>query len=143
MPVAPSGILPVRAGAVWSTAGASKLSYTMGEALKSSGGEDNSEISKANLDALAHELEDLRQGATAQDVSPKAQARQLQVPLSIQHAQGDRSTPVTNSLELAGRLYVAGRSYQLKVHAADDHLFAGEMFKAAVARDIQWFQRHR
>ena len=56
---------------------------------------------------------------------------------------GDGSTPVTNSLELAGRLYLAGKNYQLKVYAADGHLFAGEAFIAAVARDIQWFQRHR
>jgi dipeptidyl aminopeptidase/acylaminoacyl peptidase len=133
----------VRAGAVWSSAGTSKISYIMGEALKSSDGEDSSELSKATMDALAHELQDLTRGVTEKNVSPKAQASQLQVPLSIQHSRDDRSTPVTNSLELAGRLYIAGRSYQLKVHPGDEHLFAGEMFTAAVARDIQWFQRHR
>jgi dipeptidyl aminopeptidase/acylaminoacyl peptidase len=96
----------VRAGAIWSTSGVSKLSSTADEALKT-------------------------------------QATQLQVPLSIQHAQDDRSAPVESSLELADRLDVAGKTYQLKVHAGDDHLFTGEMFKAAVARDNQWFQRQR
>ena len=133
----------VKAGAVWSTAGASKLSYTMKQALISSGGEDSSSSSKAAVDALTHELADLGQGVTEQDVSPMTQATKLQVPLSIQHDRDDRSAPVANSLELAGRLYVAGRSYQLKVYAGEEHLFTGEMFKAAVARDIQWFQRHR
>ena len=114
----------VRAGAVWSTAGVS-------------------DHPKAAMDALAQELAELGQGLTIVDVSPIAQTGQLQVPLSIQHSMGDRSTPVTNSLGLAGRLYLAGKNYQLKVYATDDHLFAGEAFIAAVARDIQWFQRHR
>ena len=133
----------VRAGAVWSTAGVSKLPYMMGEMLKTSGGEDSSGHPKAAMDALAQELAELGQGVTIYDVSPIAQTGQLQVPLSIQHSMDDRSTPVTNSLELAGRLYLAGKNYQLKVYAADGHLFADEAFIAAVARDIQWFQRHR
>jgi dipeptidyl aminopeptidase/acylaminoacyl peptidase len=133
----------VRAGAVWSTAGVSRLPYMMAEMLKTSGGEDSSDQPKAAMDALAQELAELGQGVTIVDVSPIAQTGQLQVPLSIQHSMSDGSVPVTNSLGLAGRLYLAGSKYQLKVYATDDHLFAGEAFIAAVARDIQWFQRHR
>jgi len=133
----------VRAGAVWSTAGVSKFSYMMGEVLKTSGGEDNSDQPKAAMDVLTKELAELGHGVTIQDISPIAQTGQLQVPLSIQHSMGDRSAPVTNSLGLAGGLYLAGKIYQLKVYAEDDHLFAGEAFEEAVARDIQWFQRHR
>jgi dipeptidyl aminopeptidase/acylaminoacyl peptidase len=133
----------VRAGAVWSTTGINKLSSLMGGLVKSSGGEDGSDQPKVPMDALALELAELGQGVTVRDVSPMTQTGQLKVPLSIQHSQGDRSVPVTNSLGLAARLYLEDKIYQLKVYEADDHLFAGEAFVTAVEREIQWFRRHR
>ena len=133
----------VKAGAVWSTAVTAKLSYIMGEALKASGGVDSIEISKIAMDSLARELGDLGPDVTLEDLSPIDHAARLQVPLSIQHSLDDRSTPVASSLELAGRLYAAGKQYQLKVYSADDHLFTGDDFAAAVARDIAWFHRYR
>ena len=133
----------VKAGAVWSTAVTAKLSYIMGEALGASGGVDSIEISKIAMDSLARELGDLGPDVTLEDLSPMDHAARLQVPLSIQHSRDDRSAPVASSLELAGRLYFAGKHYQLKVYSAEDHLFTGDDFAAAVARDIAWFHRYR
>jgi dipeptidyl aminopeptidase/acylaminoacyl peptidase len=133
----------VKAGAVWSTSAADKLSQFMGEALKASGGVDSSAHSKAAMDSLVRELKALGPGVTLEDLAPIARAAQLQAPLSIQHALGDQSATVTSSLELAGRLYTEGRRYQLKVYSANDHLFSGDNFTAAVARDIAWFERYR
>ena len=133
----------VRAGSVWSTAGSDKHAQLMALTMKAANGEDNSESTKALLNALASELDDLATGTTADQLSGISQAASIRTPLSIQHSLGDQTTPVTSSLELAARLYLADRVYQLKVVPGEDHLFTGEALSAAVARDVQWFRRHR
>lgn len=133
----------VRAGSVWSTAGSDKLAQLMAIMLKAANGEDNSDSAKVLLKSLASELDDLAPGTTADQLSAISQAASIRAPLSIQHSLADQTTPVTSSLELAGRLYLADGVYQLKVVPGEDHLFTGETFSAAVARDVQWFRHHR
>jgi len=81
--------------------------------------------------------------ATFEETSVSSQAALLLAPVSIQHSLEDQSTPASNSLQLADRLKLAGAGYQLKVHSGSEHLFTDKDFSAAVARDVQWFQRHR
>ncbi|MEP5568404.1 MAG: alpha/beta fold hydrolase [Halioglobus sp.] len=133
----------VRAGSVWSTAGSDKHAQLMAITLKAVNGEDNNESTKALLNALASELNDLAPGTTADQLSAISQAALIRTPLSIQHSFEDQATPVSSSLELAARLYLADGVYQLNVVPGEEHLFIGEAFSAAVARDVQWFQRHR
>ncbi len=133
----------VRAGSVWSMAGSDKHAQLMAITLKAANAEDNSESNKVSLNALQSELNDLDPGTTADQLSAISQAASISSPLSIQHSLGDQATPVANALELAARLYLAGGGYQLKIIPGEDHLFTGEAFSAAVARDVQWFRRHR
>ncbi len=133
----------VRAGSVWSTSGRGGLAHLMGRELADLSGEDGDEVTKPTLDGLKHELDTLQQGARLDDLNPIAQATGIMTPLSIQHSAGDASTPATASLELAARRYLADKVYQLKIYPGSDHLFTGQQFERAVARELAWFQRHR
>ena len=115
----------------------------MGRELADLSGEDGDEVTKPTLDGLKHELDTLQQGARLDDLNPIAQATGIMTPLSIQHSAGDASTPATASLELAARRYLADKVYQLKIYPGSDHLFTGQQFERAVARELAWFQRHR
>ena len=88
----------------------------------------------------SHREASRKQAAAAAVTEP---VPQLKAPLSIQHAKGDGSTGVNSSLELAARLYMAGREYRLFIYDSDDHLFSGDDFEQAVERDVQWFTSHR
>lgn len=67
----------------------------------------------------------------------------LLIPVSIQHSEGDSSTSVAISRELAAQIDKAGGKYQIKIYSGEDHLFTGQDFENAVARDVAWFERHR
>ena len=77
------------------------------------------------------------------ELSPFKRLEELQVPLSIQHSEGDAATKVANSRELATRLQSVGAAYQLNIFPSDEHLFADEDFVEAIARDLAWFRRYR
>ncbi|KAA1189122.1 alpha/beta fold hydrolase [Pseudohalioglobus sediminis] len=130
----------VRAGAVWSTTAGGGLDYLMQMSLQASAGEDAGTRAKPALDQLAAELENI---GNREVLRPIDGAGNLRVPLSIQHAAEDPTTPVAASLRLAAQLYLAGRDYQLMVYPGGDHLFTGEQFATAVARDLAWFERFR
>lgn len=132
----------VRAGSVWSTSGADGLAYLMRRELGALG-EDHARLGKPALDDLKNELDALGDGTDASDLSPLRHAGRIVAPLSIQHAAEDASTPAAASLDLAARMYLARRIYQLKIYPGSDHLFTGDQFEQAVARDLAWFQRHR
>lgn len=133
----------VKAGAVWSTSGGGGLAYLMGRELAERSGEDHAGVSKPVLDGLMHELQELGQGVAADDVYPLNNADKIEAPISIQHAAGDTSTPAAASMDLAARLYLASKDYQLKIYPGSDHLFSGEQFSRAMERDIAWFEAHR
>ena len=45
-------------------------------------------------------------------------------------------------MDLAARMYLSGKVYQLKIYPGSDHLFTGEQFAEALERDIAWFRAH-
>ena len=63
------------------------------------------------------------------------------VPLLVQHARGDRSTPSSGSAAIVHDLQARGITARLELYEGDDHLFAGQDFERAVARDLAWFAR--
>jgi dienelactone hydrolase len=132
----------VRAASIWSTSGGNGLAFMLDKEIQANALVDSASVAKPALDQLRQELESLGGAGQLQDVYPLAWLAQLNVPLSIQHASGDLSTPVQNSLEIAARLYIANKDYQLKLYPGEDHLFNGADFDAAVQRDLAWFQQH-
>ncbi|MEH6909391.1 MAG: alpha/beta fold hydrolase [Oceanicoccus sp.] len=67
----------------------------------------------------------------------------LDVPLLIQHGEGDESTDVVYSTTLAGILEFRGKEHQLVIVDTNEHLFEGKHFDDAIERDINWFSSHR
>jgi dipeptidyl aminopeptidase/acylaminoacyl peptidase len=134
----------IRAASVWSSgSGEHMLSFWMDMSIKELGNTDNSGTVKPPLDRLARELAQLGPDKSLEDLSIGEHLAGLEVPLAIQHAKGDATTDVNGSLELAARLYLAGREYQLFLYDSDEHLFSGDDFDQAVERDLQWFESHR
>ena len=133
----------VKAGALWSSSGAGGLATLMGKEMADGLVEDHSGVSKPMLDDLRRELQELGPGLALQDMDPLFNASAIAAPISIQHAAGDASTSAAASMDLAARLYLAGKNYQLKIYPGSDHLFTGENFATAVERDIAWFRAHR
>ena len=131
----------VRAASVWSTSGERPVAWMMRMELQEAENAGDSGAAKPMLDQLHGELVQL--AVSLDDLSTWSYIAELQVPLSIQHSKGDGSTGVNGSLELAGRLYMARREYQLFLYDSEDHLFTGDDFEQAVERDLQWFAQHR
>lgn len=63
------------------------------------------------------------------------------VPLLVQHARGDRTTPAAGSEAIVRALREQGATVKLELYDSNDHLFAGDQFREAVARDVAWFAR--
>jgi dipeptidyl aminopeptidase/acylaminoacyl peptidase len=133
----------IRAASVWSGSAERHLSYMMAREMKDARGKDALDIDKPGLNALAQELGQSGRAVSLEELSARKYIDELQVPLAIHHSSGDGSTGANGSLELAARLYMAGRKYQLFVYESDDHLFSGKDFELAVERDLRWFENHR
>lgn len=67
----------------------------------------------------------------------------LELPVLIQHARGDQTTPARSSEAIARELRSGGATVELQLYDGDDHLFSGEQFRQAVALDLAWFARWR
>tara|TARA_R110002110_G_scaffold413729_1_gene641597 strand:+ start:85705 stop:86712 length:1008 start_codon:yes stop_codon:yes gene_type:complete len=128
------------AAAIWSTSAGRYLPWLLDESLTEGEMQDDSSVQKPALDALATTLVE---AGGIDSLSPLTGISRLQVPLSIAHAADDEVTRVENSLEIAARLYLSAKHYQLRIYASDDHLFEGSDLDAAVARDMAWFNQHR
>ncbi len=61
------------------------------------------------------------------------------VPLLVQHARGDKTTSVTGSEVIVRELQGLGATVKFELYDSADHLFTGDQFRAAVARDLAWF----
>ncbi len=66
----------------------------------------------------------------------------LQVPLLIQHGKDDPATSAKDSQSLAAILEFREKKHQLVIVDTALHLFAGDDFDQAIARDIAWFTSH-
>jgi dipeptidyl aminopeptidase/acylaminoacyl peptidase len=134
----------IRAASVWSGgSGEHMLSFWMYMSMRESGKTDNNGTVKPPLDRLARELAQLGPDMSLDDLSVGERLAGLQVPLAIQHAKGDATADANGSLELAARLYMGKREYQLFLYDSDDHLFSGDDFDRAIRRDLEWFGSHR
>ena len=67
---------------------------------------------------------------------------ELQVPLMIQHARGDRSVPYAWSESLASKLFELEKPFEFHSYQSNNHLFEEENFNLAVKRDIQFFRKY-
>lgn len=67
----------------------------------------------------------------------------LQVPLHIQHGQGDESTSADNSKSLAAILNDQQKPYRLRIVETEKHLFASDNFEQAVEQDLLWFRQYQ
>jgi pimeloyl-ACP methyl ester carboxylesterase len=67
---------------------------------------------------------------------------ELQVPLMVQHARGDQTTPVENGEGIAQELVNLRKPSALHLYNSEDHLLSGADFAQAVQRDLQWFAAH-
>jgi dipeptidyl aminopeptidase/acylaminoacyl peptidase len=132
----------IQAASVWSGSGERPLGYVMAREMKDSGGNDSLDVAKPGLDKLERELAQLGPDLSLEDLSARKHIDELKVPLSIHHSRGDGSIGATGSMELAARLYMAGREYQLFIYDSDDHLFSGSEFEQAVEHDLAWFRAH-
>ena len=131
----------VQAASIWSTAGGQYLPAMLLRELMVADGADDISRYKSGFSDLRSELAQEGDDVRLEQVTPAQFLRGLEVPLSIQHSAGDRTTFVTGSLSVAAALYQSNKTYQLKVYPAQEHLFAGEDFEAAVERDVAWFNR--
>lgn len=133
----------IRAASVWSGSSERLQVSLLVRDLGKSGGNDTLDIEKPGLDELTQELALLGGEVSYEDLTARKHIGELRVPLVIHHSRGDGSTPANGSLDLAARLYIANREYQLFMYDSNDHLFSGDDFKQAVERDLQWFESHR
>ena len=67
---------------------------------------------------------------------------ELDGPVIVHHAEGDESTPVSNSETLAAELAEAGRLEVLLRYPEADHFFADERREAAADVDARFFLNH-
>ena len=67
---------------------------------------------------------------------------ELEVPLLIQHGEGDQSTREKDSRALAAILSRWQKEHHLIIVDTKEHLFVGEDFERAIQRDIDWFASH-
>ncbi len=79
--------------------------------------------------------------STMQPEVGRGTVARIATPVLLQHARGDRTTPLSGSEHLQALLEGRGATVALEVYPSDEHLFSGEDFAAAVARDLAWFAR--
>ena len=129
----------IRAASIWSSSAEQPLPYLLLRALPEGAVDDTGETRKPTLDGMRRELMDTQGGATLEDLTAQPALARLQVPLAIHHARDDATTPLSGSLAVAARLYMAGLPYGLYLYESDEHLFTGDDLRLAIERDLAWF----
>jgi len=76
-----------------------------------------------------------------EDVDAGPFLAQLQVPLVIQHAVDDRSTPSSASIAIDAALTEAGLPHELHLYEGADHLLTGKDLELALDRNVQFFRQ--
>jgi uncharacterized protein len=91
-------------------------------------------------------LDELRSEVAAASIwssmAVSGDARQLPdtgVPLLVQHARADKTTPAQGSEAIVRALQAQGAAVQLQLYDSEEHLFTGDQFHQAVERDLAWF----
>jgi len=101
---------------------------------------DSSEIDKTVVTRLRGEIAELDGDFDSDSVESRLNLQQLQSPIIIQHAVGDRSAAYKWSEELAKELYMRGKRYEFWSVPGDKHLFSADDMKKAADRDVAFFQ---
>ncbi|MEM6317531.1 MAG: alpha/beta fold hydrolase [Bacteroidota bacterium] len=65
----------------------------------------------------------------------------LETPLIIHHARGDRSVPYQWSESLVAKLYQCQKAFEFYDYDTDNHLFDGENREKVVERDLAFFEK--
>ena len=133
----------IRAASIWSSSSENPLRHLASRELGASVKTDALDIEKPGLDRFMQEMTQIGTELSYDDLTARKFIDELQVPLVIQHSRGDKSTLSQGSLELAGRLYMSNKKYQLFIYDSDAHLFDGDDFQQAVDRNLKWFESHR
>ena len=79
--------------------------------------------------------------ATMEVAGLRDQFSKLDGPVMIQHATGDQSTPISNSVEFAAALRSLAHPVTLHSYDSDSHFFAQPLRDRAAERDAEFFRR--
>jgi len=101
---------------------------------------DSSETDKTVITRLRGRISDLDDEFNSESVEPLNYLENLETPLAIHHAAGDRGAAYKWSEQLAKELYMLGKDYKFWSYPGNHHLFSGEDMQLAVDRDTIYFQ---
>ena len=73
-------------------------------------------------------------------IDPINFVEELSIPVILQHAEADQEVPFLWSERLASKLAAAGIDFEFYAYPTDNHLFKGDNFKLAIARDLVFFR---
>jgi dipeptidyl aminopeptidase/acylaminoacyl peptidase len=133
----------IKAASIWSTSGNDLMADLLKRDLGNAPYADNTVVVKPSQDQLSVELTSLQPQLDMAKLTALYPLAHLQVPLTLQHGVGDKSTDEKNSRGIAAELYRSGKAYQLFIYETDQHLFTEPDFSMAVNRDIEWFESHQ
>ena len=102
---------------------------------------DSSETPKSVIERLQGRIRALDEAFDYRGSEPLLHLDNLQTPLIIQHAAGDRGAAYKWSERLAKELTMRGKRYEFWTYPGDDHLFTGAALEQAVRRDAAFFQK--
>jgi dienelactone hydrolase len=123
----------VRGASIWSSSSAGLREKAALYANRENG-DDNPDTLEEEIDALPFEFEPER-------ADPAEFFDQLETPLIIHHAKGDKVVPFQWSEATAAALADQGHPATFHAYPSPDHLFEGAEFNQAIERDISFFRQ--
>ncbi len=130
----------IRAAALWSSVGGDLWDQAYNYSrYENPAAPDSSETEKAVISELRRDIDALDDDFVPEN--PHDKLDELDVPLIIQHAVGDRSAAWRWSEALARNLYLRGKTYEFWSFAGDEHLFGNDDMELAADRDAAFFRR--
>ena len=134
----------VRAASLWSSVGGDiwdqAYYYSRYEAPLEADGSDRP---KAVIERLRAQIDSLSAPFDTRAVEPLAYLDDLQTPLIIHHAIGDRGAAYKWSERLAKELAQRDKPYRFFSYSGEAHLLRGEQHADAVSRDVAFFRAHQ
>ncbi len=130
----------IRAAALWSSVGGDVWDQAYNYSrYEDPTAPDSSETEKAVIADLQRDIDAL--DGEYVPGNPHDRLDELNTPLIIQHAVGDRSAAWRWSEALARSLYLHGKTYEFWSFAGDEHLFGADDIELAADRDAAFFRR--
>ena len=122
---------PANAASLWSTMGGTRQQQAAFYGRNGGGSTDDTTSERF-----------ARTDVDAQALEPTLHLSALRTPLLLQHAVADQATAFEWSVQIASQLRALGHPVQLVSYEGSSHLFEGEQFAQAVARDVTFFRQH-